>query len=147
MSGAMLSNRITVANEVAELRRMSDWLWTCGAAAGISPEVLQHLDVCANEAVYNIIRYAYADCARHEIEMELSKTAEGARLLIRDDGKPFNMLDAPAPAQPRNLDEAEAGGLGIHLIRRLTAHCDYERRDGFNLLGLEARRQMHTSDA
>jgi serine/threonine-protein kinase RsbW len=137
MITTMLGARIVIVNDVAELRRMTQWLWNAAASAGIAERLVRLLDVCANEAVANIISYAYDDAARHEIALELEKTADGARLVIRDDGRAFDVSKAPAPAAPASLDDARIGGLGIHLIRRMTSRCDYRRENGFNVLLLE----------
>ena len=134
----MRGDRLTISNEMAELRRMSEWLGSSGQACGMQKEVLSRLEVCANEAVTNIIRYAYEDPKGHSITLELDKTATGARLVIRDDGKPFNMLETPEPRQPASLADARIGGLGIPLIRRLMSQCAYRRENGLNVLCLEA---------
>ncbi|MCX7140704.1 MAG: ATP-binding protein [Proteobacteria bacterium] len=133
------STRFVMGNDLAELRRMTQWVQESAGAAGIAPEVVRILDHCANEAVVNIISYAYEDAKRHDIVLELNKTAHGAGLVIRDDGKPFNMLEAPEHRPAENLAGAQIGGLGIHLIRRMAARCDYRREGGFNVLSLEAQ--------
>ena len=134
----MVSERIVILNDISELRRMTQWLQASSAAADIPQGLVQMLDVCANEAVTNIISYAYDDGDRHEINLALTRTDGGARLEIRDDGRPFNVLDAPEHKMPLTLADAEAGGLGIHLIRRLMTHCEYRREAGHNVLCLEA---------
>jgi len=134
----MGGDRLIIRNDVAELRRMSEWLVRSGRAAGLSNEVLSRLEVCANEAVSNIISYAYEDTAGHDIALELSQTSTGACLIIRDDGKPFNMLNEPEHQPPTSLAEAKIGGLGLPLMRGLMARCGYQRENGFNVLSLEA---------
>ena len=135
----MRSDRLTISNEMAELRRMSEWLVSKCLACGIQKEMLSRLEVCANEAVTNIIRNAYDDSKGHGITLELDKTATGARLVIRDDGKPFNVLETPEHRQPASLADARIGGLGIPLIRRLMSQCAYRRENGINVLCLEAQ--------
>ncbi len=135
----MRGDRLIIGNEVAELRRMSEWLVASGQACGIRQDLLFNLEVCANEAVTNIISYAYDDSKGRHITLELSKTATGACLVIRDDGKPFNLLEAPQHRQPATLADAAIGGLGIHLIRRLMSRCAYQRENGINVLRLEAQ--------
>jgi anti-sigma regulatory factor (Ser/Thr protein kinase) len=137
MTSTMLGDRIVIGNDISELRRMSEWLRTIVAETDLPGELLYRLDVIANEAVTNIISYAYDDAARHDITLELTKSAGGATLVIRDDGKPFNVLDVPARQPPKGLDDAAIGGIGIHLIRRLTSRCDYRREGRFNVLSLE----------
>jgi len=134
----MFSERLVIVNNISELRRMTQWLRTSSAAANIPQDLVQMLDVCANEAVSNIISYAYDDRGRHEINLALTRTDGGARLEIRDDGKPFNVLEVPEHKMPLTLADATVGGLGVHLIRRLMTHCDYRRDVGHNVLSLEA---------
>jgi len=134
----MPGDRLIIRNEITELRRMSEWLVGSGQASGLSQDVISRLEVCANEAVTNIISHAYDDAARHDIALELNKTATGACLTIRDDGKPFNMLEAPEHRQPASLADAKIGGLGLPLMRGLMSDCRYRRENGFNVLCLEA---------
>jgi anti-sigma regulatory factor (Ser/Thr protein kinase) len=147
MTTAAPSNRFVMGNDVAELRRMTQWLQESAAAAGIARDLARLLDQCANEAVVNIISYAYEDEKHHDITLELSKSANGACLEIRDDGKPFNMLEVPEREPVASLADAQIGGLGIHLIRRMTARCDYRREGGFNVLSLEAHPKLQPCNA
>lgn len=147
MTTALLGDRIVIGNRADELRRMTQWLRESAAALDIPQDLVFQLDVCANEAVYNIISYAYADAGHHEISLELTRTAQGARLVICDDGRPFDPLAAPAHAVAGGLEDAEVGGLGIHLMRSMMARCDYRRAGGINVLSLEARRHHQPGDA
>jgi serine/threonine-protein kinase RsbW len=71
----------------------------------------------------------------------------GARIVIRDDGKPFNPLEMPVHERCGCLADAKVGGLGIHLIRCLMARCDYRREGGINVLTLEAQRKLQPGNA
>ena len=84
-----------------------------GLACGIQKHVLSRLEVWANEAVTNIVSHACDDSKGHGITLELDKPATGARLVIREDGKPFNVLEATQHSQPASLADARIGGLGI----------------------------------
>ena len=147
MTTATLANRFVMGNDVAELRRMTRWLRQSAAAAGVAQDVVHVLDQCANEAVVNIISYAFDDGARHDIALELKPTEKGISLEIRDEGKPFNMLQAPERKPASKLADAEIGGLGVHLIRHLIDRCDYRREGGVNVLLLEAQHTRQPSNA
>jgi serine/threonine-protein kinase RsbW len=131
-------DQIIIANRAGELRRMTLWLWGFAEAEKLPDQLAQDLDLCANEAVSNIINYAYTDSGSHDISLEITRVPAGVRLVIRDDGKPFNPLELPERVMPTNLDDAVIGGLGVHLIRRLTTHCHYERVGAANVLSMEA---------
>jgi anti-sigma regulatory factor (Ser/Thr protein kinase) len=138
----MHADRIIIGNRIEELRRMTYWLTDSASAAGMAKDLVMKLDVCANEAVMNIISYAFADSAPHEIVLDLTVISGGARLVIRDGGVPFNPLQLPEHTTPASLEDAEIGGLGVHLAR-----CDYQRDGGENVLCLEARQDPHPANA
>jgi len=143
----MAGELFVLGNDLSELRRMSSWLRASAAAADVPDEVADKLELCANEAVSNIISYAFPDSGRHEISLELLPVDGGADLVIRDDGMPFNLLEVPAYQRPEDTASARIGGIGIHLIRSLMSHCSYERTGGINVLCLESRRAQPVGDA
>ena len=124
---------ISLINDLAELRRMSEWLERSGRALGIAPQRLSELELCANEAVTNVISYAYDAPGARRIGLRLARSGEAASLTLEDDGKPFDPTAAALPVPPVSLEQAQIGGLGIKLIRSMMAHCAYRRGDGKNL--------------
>lgn len=127
---------LTIRNQVSEIRRMSLWLEEVFQRWDLPAELLFKFDLCANEAVTNIISYAFAENSLHEITLQLRVDAQAAILEIRDDGKPFNPLAAPEHVRPATLEDAEIGGLGIDLVRRFMDECSYTRDAGWNVLRL-----------
>lgn len=146
MTTVMLNDRLVITNSIDELPRMNSWLLDCAAAAGLPSNLTFNLDVCLTEAVFNIISYAYDDARSHDIILELSKTDAGARVVIHDDGRPFNLLDASLPPVAAKLQEARIGGLGVPLIRKM-AKCHYQRIEGWNVLTLEVQHKTLSGHA
>jgi len=130
--------RLTLANDLAELRRMSEWLERSCRGLGLAPTRFSELDLCANEAVTNIISYAYDAPGPREIVLRLARHPAGVRLTIEDDGRAFNPLEAQLPVLPVSLAAADVGGLGIKLIRGMMAECSYRHLGGKNILTLIA---------
>ena len=130
--------QMRINNDLNSLREMSTWLATNCRWLGLPEALSFRLDLAANEAVANTISYGYATGVRGEIALTLGTVEDHAVLEIEDDGLPFNPLalaDAP-PAQ--SLEESRIGGLGVSLIRRNMALCDYQRRAGRNVLTLKS---------
>ena len=48
-------------------------------------------------------------------------------LVVQDNGPEFNPLELTTPSRFTTLEEAELGGLGIPLIRRLSRKVSYRR--------------------
>jgi len=112
---------------------MSSWLAQSIKVMGGSDEQIFNFDLCANEAVTNIICYGYTDQAVHEIVLNLALSDNILCLSIEDDAAPFNPLEKPEHSLPHNLEEAEIGGLGVDLILKIMKQCDYARVNGKNI--------------
>lgn len=67
-------------------------------------------------------------------ELSLWREPGSLHLRLADDGPPFDPLSAPPPDTDRPLEERVAGGLGLHLMRRMTRRLDYAREAGCNRL-------------
>jgi anti-sigma regulatory factor (Ser/Thr protein kinase) len=100
----------------------------------VDPDVVCCAVLALEEAVTNIIRYAYADVRRHEILIEASIGKAEVVLRITDDGKEFDILAATPPHMHKPIDERPPGGLGIHLLRSIARRIEYERAEGKNRL-------------
>jgi serine/threonine-protein kinase RsbW len=136
MEGGRYSQTLEVGNDRAELTRVSGWLHAAARIMKLPATVLSELDVCAEEAVHNVIAHAYEDSLPHRIQLRLDRTSGQVRLEIEDDGRPFNPLEHPPLKPATTLDEAPLGGYGIHLMRSLMTECSYRRENGKNILTL-----------
>ena len=131
-------HQLVIPNELSSVRKMSDWLDAIILEMDMSEEIVFKFDLCANEAVTNIISYAYPENGKHEIELSLRLESGVLSLEIEDDGIPFNPLDRWPHVQPESLEKAEIGGLGIDLIRQFMDECHYVRHEGKNILKIMA---------
>ena len=86
--------------------------------------------VVADEAYSNICRYGKASRA------VVSIIRRGADLLVEfvDDGVEFDPTAAPDADTTLPASEREIGGLGIHMMRRMSRSMEYRRVDGLNIL-------------
>ena len=125
-------------NALAELPPTLDWLDAALRASGVAAAIVGELRLIAEEGVSNVIRHGYADSARHSIEVTLEIGEGEIRLVLRDDGRPFNPLAAPA-RDPHAPIAERAGGWGIHLLRSLVDRADYRREGNANVLCLVKR--------
>ena len=130
---------LVIPNELAALRKMSAWLQSALAEMNMNDEVRYGFDLCANEAVSNVINYAYPNGGTHHIALRLARNAQRLSLEIRDDGLPYNPLTRPKQPTPAGIDQARIGGLGVDLIREYMDECDYQREAGSNILTLTVK--------
>lgn len=98
----------------------------------------RRLKVIVDELVSNLLLHAHAQGGQELlIEVELDRTADGLRLCLRDNGQPFNPLEAPDADVASDLEDRPIGGLGLHLVRQLASRLSYSREGGSNVLTLE----------
>jgi sigma-B regulation protein RsbU (phosphoserine phosphatase) len=82
----------------------------------------------------NVISYAYGDDSEHDIEVRMELAGERLTVIIADDGIPFNPLNVEPPETGSSLEDRDAGGLGIHLVRKLVDELSYQRRIDKNVM-------------
>lgn len=128
--------QLQIRNDASELRRVSDWLSRSCQAWSLPSGVLFDLDVCAQEALSNVMDHAYHDLEHHRISLQLLLVGGAVQLRVEDDGEPFNPLAKTSREAAVNLESAPIGGLGLQIIRSLMSDCSYARRDGKNVLTL-----------
>ena len=128
----------TLGNALAELPPILDWLEAALETAGVAAAIVGELRLIAEEGLSNVIRHGYADSARHSIELTLEIGGGEILLVLRDDGRPFDPLAAPAPDSHPPIAE-RAGGWGIHLLQSLVDRADYRREGNANVLRLVKR--------
>jgi anti-sigma regulatory factor (Ser/Thr protein kinase) len=106
--------------------------WLRSVMLGLSTPRLDDAELCLDELVTNIIRYAWDDPAGREVAVRVERTAFELIVTLEDDGRPFDPRQAAPPPIPQSLDEAVPGGRGLMLVKAICQRLDYERRDGKN---------------
>ena len=94
--------------------------------------VTTKLLIAVDEIASNIVRYSGATSAQVCIE----KTADALQLVFKDNGKPYNPLDAEEPDISAPAEERSIGGLGLLMVRKLMDRTEYMYKDGQNVLTL-----------
>ena len=142
-----MQDRLTlrVKNAFAEIpaanKAASRWL-----ADHHAPPAADYLaNLAIEELVTNCVKYGYDDSAEHIIEIELGLSAGELVLTVTDDGHPFNPLQVPEPDTNLPVEALPIGGLGIHLLRKMSDRMDYVRTDGRNRLTL--RKSLASQDS
>jgi serine/threonine-protein kinase RsbW len=143
MTPATQATTIVVRNQLVELERMSEAIETFGKSAGLGTKPIFELTLAVNEIVTNIISYAYDDRREHEIVIRLAIQPGEVTVEVEDDGHAFDPLRVPQPFLDGPLAERSVGGLGMHLVRKVTDALEYHRREDKNVLVLRKRIGTH----
>jgi serine/threonine-protein kinase RsbW len=128
------------ANDVAELRRLSEWVRAYATAVGLDEALTYRVDLCLDEAVTNVIRFGYDHGSPGIITVSLEVLNDGLRAIVADAGRMFDPVEHPAPAVPTVLQDVSVGGFGIPLMRSFADALEYRRDGERNILTLHFRR-------
>lgn len=108
---------------------------------GLDPEMAGHVNLMLEEALVNVIDYAYPEGVEGEIELTTEYNASEGMLTFRiaDHGKPFDPTQASAPDLDASAEDRPIGGLGIYLVRTLADRVEYSREGDRNILRISIR--------
>jgi serine phosphatase RsbU (regulator of sigma subunit)/anti-sigma regulatory factor (Ser/Thr protein kinase) len=98
---------------------------------------IEKMCLLVDEAVMNIIRYAYPRHTTGRIHLSLIHTDLALQVDIFDYGVPFDPTMHPNPDTTSPLDERPVGGLGIHFMRKMLDVFQYRREGDTNHLTLK----------
>ena len=114
---------------------------TSARDAGFPPKRVQEMELAVEEALVNIINYAYPDQENGDVEVTCGLDDQGRFLIeIRDKGIPFDAESQSDPDLNANIAERKVGGLGIFLIRKMADEMRYQREGEENVLTLVIRK-------
>ena len=134
-----MEKSIILANDISELSKLVAFIDEVGEAFALTPDVVFNLNLVLEEAVVNVINYAYPKEEHEFIYLSASMHEGSIVLVLTDTGKAFDPTAAPEADITLSADERQIGGLGIFLIRQIMNEVKYERIDGKNILTLEKK--------
>ena len=134
-----MEKSIILANDIAEIGKLNEFVEALGGEFSLSPEVVFNLNLVLEEAVVNIINYAYPKEEHEKIYLSARLLENSIVLVLTDTGKEFDPTMVPDTDITLSAEERPIGGLGIFLIRQIMNEVKYERIDGKNILTLEKK--------
>jgi serine/threonine-protein kinase RsbW len=134
-SGAMRAETEAVSSRTFSVDRTTPraaTAWLRSLPTGLPPSRLADAELCTDELVTNVVRYAWKDGANRTLTMNVERAGSEVEITIEDDGPPFDPTAAAPVTMPRTLDDALPGGRGLLLVRGIAPRFQYERVDGLN---------------
>ena len=103
---------------------------------GFSQKKIKEIELATEEALVNIINYAYKDDIG---DVKITCKQDGIKhfiIEIVDTGRDFDVLSKEEPDTTSDINEREIGGLGLFIMKKLMDEIRYHREEGKNILTL-----------
>lgn len=135
-SGNKLERQLTLQNDVRETPLLGTFVEDICEELGIDPKTTMKMNLALEEAVVNVMEYAYPKDQQGEVRIKAEANDVRLKFVISDDGKPFDPSVYDEVDITQEADKRDIGGLGIHLVRRIMDTINYKRVNGQNIFTL-----------
>ena len=134
-----MEKSIILANDISEINKLSQFIDEIGEEFSLTPDTIFNLNLVLEEAVANVINYAYPKEEHQSIFLSAKLQDSSIVFVLTDTGKEFDPTMAPEADITLSAEDRPIGGLGIFLIRQIMNQVKYERIEGKNVLTLEKK--------
>lgn len=125
-----------IENKVGELTIVAEKMMELAEKWELPQALTVNINLVIEEAITNIIFYAFPDNDKHEIKVSVSLNDHMLTIKITDEGIPFNPLSQQQPDITLSAEQRPVGGLGIFLISQIMDQMHYTRHKNQNILEL-----------
>ena len=129
-----MEKKLVIKNDIAEICKLAIFIEELSEELALAPELTFNLNLALEEAVSNVILYAYGEEKQKEITLLANMSDNNLTFVLTDYGKEFDPTKVPDADVTLSAEEREIGGLGIFLIRQIMDTVEYQRMDGKNVL-------------
>jgi anti-sigma regulatory factor (Ser/Thr protein kinase) len=133
----MNTKQLVINNDVEQISLLAEYIETIAEEAGISPSLVMSLNLALEEAVTNVVLYAYPEGTQGTVQIDASWDNKKLTFVITDSGTAFDPTQKEDADITLSAEDRPIGGLGIFLVKQLMDTVIYERQDGLkNVLTL-----------
>lgn len=133
---------LTLPNDIETIPQLNEFIDSIAEEIGIDMSLTMSLNLAIEEAVVNVMDYAYPAGVKGDVEIEVVADDNWLTFTISDSGVAFDPTTKKDADITLSAEERPIGGLGIFLVRQLMDTIRYERVNGKNVLTL--RKKMET---
>lgn len=134
-----MHKHLTIDNRLDQLQRVASFVEEICEEVGLGADLVFNLNLVLEEAVTNVIMYAYTDESLHSIKITAIAGNGVLTLTVEDDGMAFDPTQVPDADVTLSAEERPIGGLGIFLIRKIMDEVAYERNGDCNTLTMRKK--------
>ena len=137
----MDTKNLTLPNDVQEVPQLAAFVEDICEVAGIDMGTTMKMNLAIEEAVVNVMNYAYPSGVKGEVRIKAEVHEGYVEFVISDDGTPFNPTEVEDADTTLSAEERKIGGLGIFLVKHFMDIIEYKYEDWQNILTLRKNLQ------
>ena len=130
----VLSKSLTLNCDLARIPELNDFIFAVGEEAKIDPVIIGQVQLAVEEAVVNVLNYAYEEVFKGFVTVKIFSDGHQLRIVVIDAGFAFDPTQKEKADTTLSVEDRPIGGLGIFLVRELMDEVSYERVDNRNIL-------------
>lgn len=130
---------ITLLNEIDQIKDLQHFVETVGLDLNLNSSLIMNLNLALEEAVSNVILYAYPKIKGKKIIVSVSFKGNDLVFTITDTGIPFDPTLIDNPNLELSAEERPIGGLGIFLIKQIMNEVTYSRIHDVNVFTMKKK--------
>ena len=138
-SDVRMRKGIVLSNDTQEVPQLNAFVEEVCQTVGFSQPVMMQIKLAIEEAVVNVMKYAYPSGHRGEVTIEAASNDVRLKFTIIDSGKPFDPTVQSEVDTSLSAKQRKIGGLGIHIMRQNMDSINYERMGNLNVLTLRKK--------
>ncbi len=131
-----IDKKLTLPNDIETIPQLSEFIDGVAEEAGLDMAFTMSLNLAIEEAVVNVMSYAYPEGTVGYVDIEMKVGGGKLCCILSDAGTPFDPTLNPEADTTLSVEERSIGGLGIHLMRQIMDDISYSYQDGHNVLTL-----------
>ena len=132
----MSTRNLILPNDVQEVPKLAAFVDEICEAAGMDIATAMQMNLAIEEAVVNVMEYAYPAGTKGEVRIEAQVHDTYVEFTLSDDGMPFNPTEKGEVDTTLSAEERSIGGLGIMLVKHYMDSVIYKYVDSQNVLTL-----------
>lgn len=130
---------LTLINEVEQIALLQQFIEEVGDDLGLNAPLVMKLNLALEEAVTNVILYAYPKVPGKKIIVSVTLKGNDLIFTVTDTGVPFDPTLTENPDLNLSAEDRPIGGLGIFLIRQIMNEVTYSRIHDINVFTMKKK--------
>ncbi len=131
-----LKRSLILPNDIETIPQLNEFIDAVAEEVALDMSLAMSLNLAIEEAVVNVMEYAYPDGEKGDVEIEVTVDEGWLTFIISDSGIAFDPTTKEDADTTLSAEERPIGGLGIFLVRQLMDTIEYQRTNGKNVLTL-----------